>query len=122
MSGKSLQLERLVFFSDAVIAIAITLLALELKVEVTRDGHLHFRDLLSQWHVGVAFGLSFFNIANFWLTHHRFFAYIRRVDERLVWCNIWWLLFIVLLPFTTSLVSNYFSDVPAIVCYRRICC
>lgn len=117
MEEKNLQMERLVFFSDAVVAIAITLLALELKIERTESGHLHFADIWAQWRTFAAFGLSFFNIANFWKVHHNFFAYINRIDEKLLWCNILWLLFIVLLPFSTSLVSNYFSDVPAMTIY-----
>lgn len=117
MDEKNLQLERLVFFSDAVVAIAITLLALDIKIEHTESGHLRFADIWAQWRSFAAFGLSFFNIANLWKTHHTFFAYINRIDERLLWWNIGWLLFIVLLPFSTSLVSTYFSDVPAMVLY-----
>ncbi|HEX4372540.1 MAG TPA: hypothetical protein VHZ50_04455 [Puia sp.] len=39
------------------------------------------------------------------------------MDEKLLWFNIFWLLFIVLLPFSTSLISTYFSDVPAMFIY-----
>jgi len=117
MEEKNLQLDRLVFFSDAIIAIAITLLALDIKIEATESGHLTFADIFKQWHVFLAFFLSFFNIASFWRTHHRFFVYINRINERLLTYNVLWLLFIVLLPFTTSLVSNYFFDGPAIFIY-----
>jgi uncharacterized membrane protein len=117
MEEKNLQLERLVFFSDAVIAIAITLLALDIRIEKTESGHLSFEDIFRQWHVFLSFFLSFFNIANFWRTHHRFFVYINRINDTLLTYNILWLLFIVLLPFATSLVSNYFFDGPAIFIY-----
>ena len=117
MEEKNLQIERLVFFSDAVVAIAITLLALEIKIEPTQSGHLNYADIWAQWRTFAAFGLSFFNIAIFWARHHTFFVYINRMDERLLWWNILWLLFIVLLPFSTSLISNYFSDPPAMVIY-----
>jgi uncharacterized membrane protein len=117
MDKKSIQIERLVFFSDAVIAIAITLLALDIKIEPIRSGHLHFSDLLVEWRTFLAFTLSFLNIANFWKTHHSFFAYIHKMDERLLSNNILWLFFIVLLPFSTTLVSGYFSDTAAICTY-----
>ncbi|NMH28401.1 TMEM175 family protein [Flavobacterium silvaticum] len=114
---KNLQLDRLVFFTDAIVAIAITLLALNIHVNIGPDGHLHYSDLLRQWKHFLAFGLSFFNIAVFWKTHHTFFGYIRKIDDRMIWCTIFWLLFIVVLPFSTSLVSEYFFDIPAMVCY-----
>ncbi len=113
---KGLGLERMVFFSDAVVAIAITLLALGLKVE-TNDEHLSFQDILSPWKTFLAFVLSFLNIASFWKTHHSFFNYIKKSDDRLMWYNILWLFFIVTLPFSTTLVSDYISDTPAIFVY-----
>jgi uncharacterized membrane protein len=117
MEGNDLKLERTVFFCDAVVAIAITLLALDIKVEHTANGHLAFFDLLSQWKTFAAFFLSFINIANFWKTHHVFFTHIKKVNNKLLWYNIFWLFFIVLLPFSTSLLSNYFFDTPAIFTY-----
>lgn len=115
MEEKNLQLERTVFFCDAVVAIAITLLALNIKIPVTL--HLHFEDIIKEWKIFAAFSLSFLNIANFWKTHHSFFAHIKKIDEKLLWYNILWLFFIVMLPFTTSLVSLYFFDTAAIFSY-----
>lgn len=117
MEEKNLQLERLVFFSDAVVAIAITLLALDIKIEHTKTGHIEFADIWQQGKTFAAFLLSFFNIASFWKTHHSFFVYIKKIDEKLLWYNIAWLLFIVLVPFTTSMISNYFFDVAPMVFY-----
>ena len=117
MEEKNLQLERTVFFCDAVVAIAITLLAFNLKVVKNGNSHLTFKDIASQWRVFAAFLLSFFNIANFWRTHHMFFAHIKKMDEKLLWYNICWLLFIITLPFSTTLVSSDFFDTPAICTY-----
>jgi uncharacterized membrane protein len=114
---KNLQLERLVFFTDAVVAIAITLLSLELKIEETANGHLTFAQLFDNWHKFVAFFLSFISIAIFWKKHHEFFKFIQSVDDKLFWYNLGWLLFIALLPFTTSLISSYFSDTAAMFSY-----
>lgn len=115
--NKELELERLVFFSDAIIAIAITLLALELKLNHITSQHLTFNDLLNNWQKFLAFFLSFFNIALFWKIHHQFFRFIKAIDETLLWYNVGWLLSIVLLPFSTSLISSYFFDTPAMFVY-----
>ena len=117
MVEKNLSLERLVFFSDAVVALAITLLALDIRMEATATGELHFSDIGNLWIPLAAFGLSFFNIANFWRTHHAFFTYIDTVDERLLWYNRIWLLFIVLFPFSTSLLGAYWGEPVAVFTY-----
>jgi len=117
MEEKNLQLDRTVFFCDAVVAIAITLLAFNLKVVKDGNTHITFKDIVMQWRVFAAFFLSFFNIANFWRTHHMFFAFIKKMDEKLLWYNIFWLLFIIMLPFSTTLVSSDFFDTPAICTY-----
>lgn len=117
MHEKNLQLDRLVFFCDAVVAIAITLLVFNLKIDHIAGEHLTFKDLFLPWKNFLAFVLSFLNIAGFWRTHHTFFAYIKKIDERLVLFNTGWLFFIVVLPFSTTLVSAHFFDTPAIFMY-----
>lgn len=117
MEQKNLSLERLVFFSDAVVAIAITLLALDIRVGPTPTGRLHFSDIGELWKPLLAFVLSFFNIANFWRTHHAFFAHIDKIDERLLWYNMLWLLFIVLFPFSTSLLGTFWGEPVSVFTY-----
>ena len=117
MKEKNLELERLVFFSDAVVAIAITILVFNLKITGDEGRHLAFTDLLQAWPKVLAFLLSFAIIALFWKMHHQFFFYIRAVDETLLWHNIAWLLFLVLLPFSTTLISIHFTDPAAMVVY-----
>src|SRR5689334_22036352 len=108
---KNLELDRLVFFSDAVVAIAITLLALDLRIEKGEElSKLSFAAIGHLWPKFAAFLLSFILIAVFWKVHHKFFFHIRKIDVNLLWFNIFWLLFIVLLPFTTTLISNYFNQ------------
>jgi uncharacterized membrane protein len=109
--------ERVLFFSDAIVAIAITLLALELRLEIPEGQKLQFTDLLKPWHKYLAFLLSFINIAGFWGTHHQLFTYIKKMDERLKWFNTSWLFFIVTLPFATSVLSDHFSDSAAVFLY-----
>src|SRR5215216_696989 len=118
MEKDKLGLERLVFFSDAVVAIAITLLALDLRIDKAA-GHSHITasDIFSEWQTFLAFLLSFLLIALFWLNHHQFFHLIRKIDEPLVWHNMGWLLFIVFLPFSTTLISADFGQPVTILIY-----
>lgn len=79
--------------------------------------HLTFSDLIAPWHKYLAFLLSFVNIAGFWRRHHDFFLYIRKLDERILFINICWLFCVVVLPFSTSLLSYHFGDTPAVFLY-----
>ncbi len=117
MKEKSLELERLVFFSDAIVAIAITLLVFDLKINKAAGDHFTFLDLGHAWQKFVAFFLSFFIISIFWKIHHEFYTHIKKIDNTLLWFNVFWLMFIVTLPFATSLVSSHFFDKAAIFTY-----
>jgi|GEM_PF-764198 uncharacterized membrane protein len=116
-SDKNLELDRLVFFSDAVVAIAITLLVFDLKINKASSDHLTFADFGNSWQKFVAFILSFFIIAIFWKIHHEFYVHIKKINNTLLWYNIAWLLFIVLIPFTSTLISAHLYDRAAIFCY-----
>ncbi|MFT3982146.1 MAG: TMEM175 family protein [Ferruginibacter sp.] len=116
-SKKEIAFERVLFFSDAIVAIAITLLALDLKLDFPESHQLSFMDLLSPWEKYMAFILSFINIAGAWRTHHDFFVYIKKMDERMMAYNILWLFFVVTLPFATSTLSTHFGQRPAIFLY-----
>jgi uncharacterized membrane protein len=98
--------ERLTFFSDAVVAIAITLLALDLPVPdaPTNAGLLHqLRDHRNEY---VAFLISFLVIGNYWFGHHRMFGGITRLGGRVAGWNMLWLLMIVLSPFVTKVLTR----------------
>ena len=103
-------LERLIFFSDAVFAIAITLLALEIRVPDTvatpTDDQL-LTQLLNLWPKYLAYVISFLVIGTFWVAHHRRFRYIRRYDRRLLWINLLLLMCIAFIPFPTGVISEY---------------
>jgi uncharacterized membrane protein len=114
---KEVAFERVVFFSDAIVAIAITLLALNLKLEIPEGNRVSFADLLLPWRNYLAFILSFINIAGFWKTHHNSFVYIYKMDDRMMFFNICWLFLIVALPFATTLVSVHFGETPVIFLY-----
>jgi uncharacterized membrane protein len=104
-------LDRLVNFSDAVVAIAITLLVLPL---VDLPGELAttpFRTVMSEhsWSL-IGFGVSFLVIARLWRVHHQIFERVRDYNRALVWLNFTWLFTIVLLPFPTALLGS--NDLP----------
>ncbi|HZG62429.1 MAG TPA: TMEM175 family protein [Rubrobacteraceae bacterium] len=103
-------IERTVFFSDAVFAIAITLLALDLRVpeisESTAASELPGA-LLDLWPYVFSFLMSFWVIGFYWLAHHRIFHRVRVYDRRLLLINLLFLMWIVLMPFSSSLIGEY---------------
>lgn len=105
-----LGLERLVFFSDAVFAIAITLLALEIRLpelEGSVSNEELWQALINIGPKYLAYIISFFVIGSFWLAHHRKFRFIKRYDRRLLTLNLLLLLFVGFIPFPTSIISEY---------------
>ncbi|HTI20553.1 MAG TPA: TMEM175 family protein [Kutzneria sp.] len=100
--------ERLIYFSDAVIAIAITLLALELPTPGAGvHGNAGLLAFLGEHATEyVAFLISFAAVAMHWLIHQRLFRYAAGLDGRLIRWNLLWLLMIVLMPFTTKLLTS----------------
>jgi uncharacterized membrane protein len=95
-------------FSDGVLAIAITLLVLELPFDKVGDGDLAHA-LGDHWARFGAFGLSFLGIGILWLHHHAIFSAVGRVDRPLVLINLIVLFAAAFLPYPTSLVGDYLS-------------
>src|SRR5258707_8531310 len=116
---------RIEAFSDGVFSIAITLLVLDMKVPHPADveqGSL-ISELLKQWPVYLAFFASFFFILVLWINHHRLFTAIRRSDNNLMLLNGLLLLGVILVPFPTSLVSQYLlqrDQMTAILIYNGL--
>jgi uncharacterized membrane protein len=101
---------RIEAFSDGVIAIAITLLVLDLKVPHVGESENLFSMLLKQWSQFVAFLNSFITILIIWINHHNLFNHIRRTNNLFMLFNGILLLTITFLPFPTSLVADYFGQ------------
>ncbi|MEP7356652.1 MAG: TMEM175 family protein [Anaerolineales bacterium] len=113
-------LDRVVFFSDAVIAIAITLLVLELKVpeiEPNLVGAELTQRVLALWPNYLGFFTSFWVIGMYWVTHHRMFRYIQGYDQGLLLINLWVLFFIALMPFPTALLFRYPAQWISVLAY-----
>jgi len=108
-------LERVVFFSDAVFAIAITLLAIELRLPDLPAPQTDASLLAALAEMGptlFAFVVSFTVIAAFWVGHYRMFRYVVEADGRLVAINFAFLFCIAILPFPTSIIARE-GDLPS---------
>ncbi len=106
--------ERMVFFSDAAFAIAITLLVLDLKLPESDHGVLHLRPLLLK---ALGFAISFFVIGVYWIRHHRLFETLARHDSRLLRVNLLFLAGIAFLPFPTTAVAEHVDSAWAVELY-----
>jgi uncharacterized membrane protein len=102
--------ERMVFFSDAVVAIAITLLALVLPISSslskTNFNGQTFKYIWADRDAYLAFLISFAVIANHWRSHHRLYRDIARLDRPIISINMFWLLLIVITPWATRLLAG----------------
>jgi uncharacterized membrane protein len=97
---------RLEAFSDGVIAVAITLLALDLTVP--EPGHVSLlQQLGDHWPQFAAYAVSFFTIGIIWVNHHARVSMIARVDRTLLFINLVLLMFVVLIPFATATMATY---------------
>jgi uncharacterized membrane protein len=102
---KEFQLERITFFSDAVFAIIITIMVLDVKLpEITQqaDGNVFILILPKL----TAYSFSFFIISTFWMRHLRIFSFLKDYDMRLVTINLFFLFSVSLFPFALSFVFD----------------
>jgi len=95
---------RLEAFSDGVIAIAITLLVLDIKLP--HAGYGLGQELLNLWPSYFAYAISFIVIGAIWINHHAMFDHIVRADHKLLLLNTLHLMFIAFLPFPTSVLAD----------------
>lgn len=110
--------ERLIFFSDAVTAIAITLLAIDLPVPAGATAAAFWTSVRANDVVYLAFLVSFVTIAATWTSHHDAFRHVRRFDPRLRTLNMIWLLMIILVPFATKLLTGNGHDSLTVHAFR----
>ncbi|GGR95392.1 MULTISPECIES: TMEM175 family protein [Streptomyces] len=96
---------RLELFSDAVFAIAITLLVLEIDVPDPHDGSM-LHGLIRLWPSYGAYVFSFLIIGVVWMNHHTMFYYIRRVDRVLLVLNLLLLMCVAFIPFSAAVLAE----------------
>ena len=112
---KEFQLERMILFSDAVFAIAITLLVIEIKIPdkeflkehggLSDKALLHALDELVPKFVGYL--ISFCLIGLYWSIHHRLFGFVTNYDRKLLFLNLLFLFFVALMPFSTGFYGEF---------------
>ena len=103
---RALAVERLTFFADAVIAIAITLLALDLPVPHGATNAQFWHSVLDHFNEYLAFVISFLVIAAHWGGHHRIFRYVTYLDGRLAGLTMAWLFTQIVTPFATRVITG----------------
>jgi uncharacterized membrane protein len=97
---------RLEAFSDGVIAIAITLLVLDIRVPPPHHGGLAHA-LGEQWPSYAAYATSFLTIGIIWINHHLMIGRLRAVDHSVLFLNLLLLMVIGVLPWSTALMADY---------------
>ena len=117
-------IERLLALTDGVVAIALTLLVLQLQVPITHALERNPSSASNLWHgLDIDFAeltsylVSFVVIAQFWLVHHRILRSTRGHNEGLAWRNFGFLLALTLTPFTSDLLGRYSNNPLAIMLF-----
>lgn len=109
--------ERLLTLSDGVVAIAITLIVLQLKVPDIEHANSASELASALSRLGgelISYVVAFYVVAQFWLAHHRVFRMVRGHTEGLAWVNFVFLFTITTMPFTSNLVGTYGNNPVAI--------
>jgi uncharacterized membrane protein len=102
MQEEKLNAERLAAFSDAVFAVIVTIMVLELKA----PDEPSFLALLSLWPTAASYAVSYLFIAIIWINHHYLMRFAGPPTLRLIWINFIHLFLVSLLPFTTAWVAR----------------
>ena len=118
--GGPVDADRVLAFSDAVFAIAITLLTLELRLPPGLQGSAFTTELRHLLPSLGAYALSYIILGQLWLTHHRIFSVIARVDRPLLIANLAFLGLIALMPFPVHLLADYHDRPLAVAIYALV--
>ncbi len=97
---------RLEALTDGVMAVAMTLLALDLRVDGPGSGALAHQ-LVDRWPSLAAYLVSFFTVGIVWVNHHALFRNLVRVDRVILFLNLVLLSFVAAIPFATATLASY---------------
>lgn len=114
---KGLSPVRIETLCDGVFAIALTLLILDIKVPETDSHNSLLANLMALWPQLAAYVVSFLVISVYWVGHHYQFHFIKKTDRTMLWLNIFFLMSIAFVPFSTSLLAAYNSEIIAVFVY-----
>ncbi len=98
--------DRLLALVDGIFAFAMTLLVINIEVPKVSVEQLP-QAICADWQNFKSYILSFLLLGVFWLQHQRLFNSIERVNESFIWLNIFNMMFVVFIPFSSSLVGSY---------------
>jgi len=106
------QVERFTYFTDAVFAICITLLVIDIKLKTFENptDQILWNELSKMGLRFLGFVISFGIIGHYWSVHHRIFGYVKKNSTTLIWINMAFLFTVVTLPFSASLLGEYSSN------------
>lgn len=107
---------RLESFTDAVIAIIMTILVLELKIPSNNE----ISALWAMKEHFLVYALSFFLLAIYWVNHHHLMNMVTKVNGRILWTNIIMLFWMSLIPFVTAWVGTYTTSLVPSLSYGII--
>jgi uncharacterized membrane protein len=102
MNEEKLTSERLSAFSDAVFAVIVTIMVLELEAPEEPT----FSALVSLWPTAISYAVSYLFIAIIWINHHYLMRFVGAPTLRLIWINFAHLFLVSLLPFATAWVAR----------------
>lgn len=111
---------RIVNFSDAVFAVAITLLVVQIPIPVNAPDRELGDDLVANIPMFISYAISFGVIALLWLKHLHFNNHVKRYSVGLIWLNFFFLLVIAFLPFPTGVYGTHSGDEVAQVFYAAV--
>ena len=120
MEIRAVSSDRLTFFGDAVVAIALTLLALELPVPEGSTNSELWHSATPHRESYLAFMISFVVIAAHWRSHHRVFRYVTATNSRLTALTMYWLLTLVITPFATDVIGGHGAFQARFVFYATV--
>jgi uncharacterized membrane protein len=116
--------ESIILFGDAIFSIAITLLALEVRLpeEITHGNidQMFATGLIHTFPSFLGFLISFFVLASYWLSFHKVTGYMRRFDRRSLWLTLSFLFLIALMPFPTAVLGEFGDKSVAVMFYQVI--
>jgi uncharacterized membrane protein len=112
--------DRLVFLTDGVIAIIITILVLDIRVPELGSGQSLADSLTEVRPTFVSFVISFLLVGMFWTLHKQTFNQVRYVDHNATWLNLLFLLVLALVPYVSSAVGEYSTEPTSLYLYGAV--